>query len=583
MTLKNALRELKNRGDTVLLAEVEALEKVLNHNKAPSKPVAHRLLAHAAKLLREEKPNYTLAHTYLGAAVEAFVHERDGESVQIAASVIAELPPTGAPDAAFTAGGDYLESPEDHADFADASNETVSILANVLLNGGYIVEARKYLTAYNMSQEPQDEDNDMKVSQREALATLKANLKKKGDLVRARALEEILADLEECDEKSGEVCKSEVMEEEAKAIADEGKKAEAEKACYLMKAAEEMMKDPTADQSKAASMMKAAEDMMAKAKECAPGEEHCEASDEILEDEAEAGKEELVVEDPSHDELEAQSAAEAAARQGDIAKATACLKKAERLKATRTVAALLKKGDFELAREGLAALASEEHAAPLPEAADDEEKNAGFANEEDASHDEDSEDEEMKLPQAAQESIDSDKDEAAKAEAMFRKVRALARAGKFKAALATAKRLENLEKEVAAALKDVHSLDRKQVTASERRSLVSEGRSLLAGIHWLSLHGQKIIAEELKDEELAAEIADAMDKVDEESIEDTLDSEPMADDEYVPAEDEMAEEAPKAPAEHEEHHEEEHEEHHEEEHAEEKPAEEAQESRGHAL
>ena len=54
-----------------------------------------------------------------------------------------------------------------------------------------------------------------------------------------------------------------------------------------------------------------------------------------------------------------------------------------------------------------------------------------------------------------------------------------------------------------------------------------EGRDLLAGIHWLSLHGQKIIAEALEDDGLAAEIADAMDKVDEQSIEDTLDSEPV--------------------------------------------------------
>lgn len=563
MTLKNALRELKNRGDTVLLAEVEALEKVLNSEKAPSKPVAHRLLAHAAKLLREENPNYALAHTYLGAAVEAYVQEKEGESVQISASVVSVLPPMGAPESAFTAGGDYLEAPEDHSEFAEASQETISTLANVLLNGGYIEEARKYLTAYNMSQEPQDEDNEMKISQREALASLKAKLKKKGDLVRARALEEILADL---DEEQPKVCKSELMEDEAKAIADDAKRAEAEKACYLMKAAEEMLKDPTADQSKAASMMKAAEDMMAKAKECAPGEEPCEgAEDEELPMDADAAsKDELAVDEASAEELEAQSAAEAATKEGDIVSATKYLHKAERLRATRTIAALLKKGDFELAREGLAALASEEAAAPKPEAAEDHEKNAGMTSEDEPKH-EDAEEEDMKLPQAAQEAVDSDKDEGAMAEAMFRRIRSLARAGNFKAALATAKRLEKLEKEVARALKNVHSMDRKQVTASERLSLVKEGRSLLAGIHWLSLNGQKVIAEELADQELAAEIADAMDKVDEESIEDTLDSEPMVEDDAPLADDEMAYEP--SDEEKEEHHEEAPEEHHHEEEA----------------
>lgn len=533
MTLKDALRELKNRGDTVLLAEVEALEKVLNSGKAPSKPVAHRLLAHAAKLLREDTPNYDLAHTYLGAAVEAYVQEKEGVAVQIAASVISILPPTGAPESAFTAGGDYLEAPIDHSEFLQASQDAISTFANVLLNGGYIEEARKYLTAYNMSQEPQDEDNDMKVSQREALASLKAKLKKNGDLIKARALEEILAEL---DEELPKACKSEVMEEEAKAIADEAKRAEAEKACYLMKAAEEMLKDPAADQSKAASMMKAAEDMMAKARECAPGEEPCEGSDdEELPMDADASKEDLAIDDASAEELEAQVAAEAATRSGNIKKATALLHKAERLRATRTIAALLKKGDFELAREGLAALASEEAAAPKPEAAEDHEKNAGMTSDE-PKH-EDVEEEDMKLPQAAQEAADSYKDEGAMAEAMFRRIRSLARAGNFKAALATAKRLEKLEKEVAAALKNVHDLDRKQVTASERNSLVKEGRDLLAGIHWLSLSGQKVIAEELADQELAAEIADAMDKVDEDSIEDTLDSEPMVEDDAPMVED----------------------------------------------
>jgi hypothetical protein len=81
------------------------------------------------------------------------------------------------------------------------------------------------------------------------------------------------------------------------------------------------------------------------------------------------------------------------------------------------------------------------------------------------------------------------------------------------------------------------------VTASERRSLLTEGRDLLAGVHWLSLNGQKIMAEELGDEELAAEIADAMDQINETTIEDTLDSEPKPEAEAPAVEEiEMADE-----------------------------------------
>jgi len=554
MTLQDALRELKNRGDTVLLAEVEALEKILSEKPAIGKPVARRLLAQAAKLLREDK--YSEAHNYLGAAVEVFVSEKAGESVEVSAKVLSSLPVQGAPEAAFTSSGDLLEAPEDSADFAEAQSDTISVFANILLNGGYIEEARKYLTAYNQFQEPQEKEYLMKISQKEALASLKAKYKKQGDLVRARALDEILADLDEGEEaaEGAGLCKSEIMEEEAKAIADEGKKAEAEKACYLAKAAEEMMKDPSADQSKAASMMKAAEDMMAKAKECAVAEE---PKEEAL------ASNTLFVEAPSEEEIAAQASAEAAAKAGDIKSATEHLKKAERLKATRTVAALLKKGDFELAKEGLAAIASEEQAAPVPEAADSEPKNAGYpvGSQETANFDKDEEKKEMKLPKAAQEAIKAEKDEKFMAESLFRRVRMLARSGDMKAAFAAAKKLENLQNEVAAAVKTVKGLGRNEVTASERRSLMAEGRDLLAGIHWLSLNGQKIMAEELGDEELAAEIADAMDKIDEDAIEDTLDSEPKpeADELAAPAAEEpemsemelpAAEEAPapEAPA-----------------------------------
>lgn len=539
--LQKALRELKNRGDTALLAEVEALEEILSEKpKAPAKSVAHRLLAHAAKLLREEK--YEDAHNYLGASVEAFVKEKDGQPVEVSANVMESLPLQGAPDTAFTSGGDPVYAPEDSSDFADAQNDTVSVFANILLNGGYIDEARKYLTAYNQSQEPQDKEREMKVSQKEALASLKSKYKKQGDLVRARALDEILADLEEGDSAEGAgLCKSEIMEEEAKAIVDEGKKAEAEKACYLAKAAEEMLKDPAADQSKAAAMMKAAEEMMSKAKECSMPEVKTEASGN-----------ELYVEAPSDEELEAQNAAEAAALSGDVAKASENIKKVERLKATRTIAALLKKGDFELAKEGLAALASEEQAAPLPEAADSEPKNAGYPV--GSPEHEDEEKEEMsELPKTAKDAIKANTDEKQLAESLFRRVRSLARSGNLKAALATARKLDALQSEVAAAVKKAKGFTTKEVTASERRALLTEGRDLLAGIHWLSLSGQKIIAEELGDKDLAAEIADAMDKIDETTIEDTLDSEPKLDDEaddmgYEAADDEQDADDAEVPA-----------------------------------
>lgn len=510
MTLRDALRELKNRGETVLVAEVEALEKVLSEKPALGKPVAHRLLAHAAKLLREDR--YSEAHNYLGAAIEVFVREKSGESIEVSAKVLSTLPVQGASDAAFATSGDLLEAPTDSSDFADAQSETISGFANILLNAGYIEEARKYLTAYN--QEPQEKKDyqQMKISQKEALASLKAKYKKRGDLVRARALEEILADveLEESAEGAG-LCKSAIMEEEAKAIVDEGKKAEAEKAYYLAKAAEEMLKDPSADQMKAAAMMKAAEDLMAKAKECAVAEEPVQEAPPVPP---------LHVEAPSEEELAAQTAAEEAAKEGDVKSATAHLNKAERFKATRTIAALLRKGDFNLAREGLAALANEQDA-PKPEAADSTPTNSGYpvGSQETAK---DEEKDQMELTNKAPQQ----KDEKALAESLFRRVRFLAKSGDMKAALGAATKLEKLQNEVASALKTVKRLGRTEVTASEKGSLLTEGRELLAGIHWLNLQGQKILAEALGDEDLAAEIANAMDQISEDLIEETLDSEP---------------------------------------------------------
>ena len=499
--LKSALRELKNRGETGELAT--ALASLLATNdpkvakKQDSKTLARRFLAQAAALLkRSPLPTSALAgeaHDFIGAAIEL---NRSNRPATISSKVLKKLTTAEAPAASF-----LPEPAQDLCDscpFEDAEELQITAFANVLYNGGYIEEARRYLCAYNVlgsNENEEGDEEDMKTA-KQALIAQRANLRKKGDFARAKVLNEIIADMEDIQEPPTEEApqaaesRADVAMKSCDNIGDDQIKEEAMKAAYMMKAAEQMSQDPKADQSKAAGMLKAAEESM---KACLSAWEAAKAASAPPAGD-EGGKQTLEVEPASQEEEMAKQEASAAFQKGNIKKAKAKLAVASILEKKRLVAALLKKGDIELAMEGLKALAEEEKEAVPTEV--EENNNAGYpGDEEEVLDDEAPPVDEETVDDDAQQSLDSETpvddedkeapppdeeeveetDEKEEAQALYHETVRAVQQNKPKTAQRAVEKLEKLE---AACRKGLRIAIKRK-----KRSLIAEGKAVVAAVH----------------------------------------------------------------------------------------------------
>ena len=468
--LNEVLQRLQNRGETDLATELESLIEATASDQTSEEdriPVSRRFLAQAAHEIRQGRLD--VGHDYVGAAIEAFRTESKNETVTVPQTVLAELD-SGKLDAApsssfmFPMPDDLGQSPE----FASAEDEVVHAFANVLLSGGYTDEAKAYLTghAHQISTEG---DETMK-SDRQTLEKLQAKFKKDGNVAMAKAVNEIIADLEEGSEEM------EVKEDEAKGEGSED----------------------------------------GSGSEDAPAPE---------------AKPVLEVEPPAKEEEEAKTEASAALKTGDLKKAKACLAKAQKLERLRIVAALIKAGDMELAMEGLeedqegqGGYAAEDAPEvkpveePKAEEVPEEAKQVADADKpaEEPKAEEGSEEKPAELPPvgetpapASDEEVAASKLEAAVKQAVESKNMPRAKKG--------VETLAKLESRVVAGVK-------KAEQELKDEALASEGYSIWAKVRKAHLTAQVIVAEAEGDKETCEKAMEAMEKLDgDENLDETLD------------------------------------------------------------
>jgi hypothetical protein len=502
--LQLMLQELKNRGDSVLGEEVAAfLEATQEENPSTAIPYARRMLAQAARTLREGKTrdDVSIAHDFLGASIEVYKEEKVGDTPSIPDAVTASLGKELAPEHAFR----KVEKVtiEGDADFNNADEALVSILANLLLDAGYVEEARRYLTEYNVKNEERDATVATK-STTKTLKELQAQYRKNGDLVRARAIEEVISDLgeEEC-------------EDEAKAV--------------------DFMSD---DQEKPAEV----ED-----KGCKAGEEECE--DEAKGEE----KPVLQVEPASEEECKEKEEAQAALAKGNIKAAKKHLATASRMERMRLTAALIRIGDMELAMAGLVEAESEEELLPAeeksggyPPPAEEPAKDDEAKAEDEVNHEADEKPSEAEMGKRNDEAAEKQEDDEKEvAQAIARHVRKAVRAGNMVSAKEGLKDLAQLERAIVAGVKKAEEV-------IKDAALAKEGFDLWKEVRAMNLKAIKLVAEEEGNDEGAEKASDGLDALQEGGSEDmpeekqegdlsdSLDSEPAVDEEK-PEEDKEAE------------------------------------------
>jgi len=489
--LQRKLQELKNRGNTVLGEEVAAfIEATKSTNPSTALPYARKLLAQAAKTLRNgtTKDDFAIAHDFLGASLEVYREESAGKTPVIPDAVMASLGKELSPEHAFNRVAKV--SIVGDADFNSAPEALIAVLTNLLLDSGYVDEARRYLTEYNT----RIYERNCTVAKKSTIATttlreLQAQYRANGDLVRARAIEEVISDL---DEK----CEDEAKAEEEAPVAEE-------KAC---------------------------------------GEGECE-------EEAKGEEKPVLMVDPASDEeCKEKEEAQAALKKGDIRSAKKHLANATRMERMRLTAALIRVGDMELALAGL-----EEEELPA------EEKAGGYAAPEEAPKEEEATSEEEKVVHEADEKPTEEEmnkreeaDEKEVAMAITRHIKRAVRAGNMTSAKDGLKDLATLEREIVAGVK----------TAEETikdKALAKEGYDLWKEVRAMNLTAIKLVAEEEGDQEKVEKAADGLDALQEGGSEDmpevkedgdlsdSLDSEPVAEEdkkEETTTEEKPAEEMP---------------------------------------
>jgi hypothetical protein len=485
VVLQDLLQEITNRGDKELGQELAAFLEATTKAKSIPYSTPRKMLAQAAKKLRDGE--ISLAHDYLGAATEAYLKEKAGEIIELPKAVTASLTQELAPLHVFKE-IENITIPEESPDFDKTPQELVSAFANLLLKSGYIDEARKYLTAFNTTKE--NEEGNETMSTKQALKDLQKKYKKGGDFVRAKALEEVIADLDEETEE------------------------------------EEEVEAPKADDAEAAKKVE---------EPCDEGEP-CESENDPYNkpwpDSAnpDGGKPVLEVEAPSKDEEDAKEEAQACIVKGQIKKAKKALAKAANLERLRLTAALIKAGDMELALQGLVEAEGEED--PVQD-----EKNAGLkapVSEED--------DEEAPVDEApvhtddeapSEDEMEKRQDEAVEEEEKTEEPSEKEVASAIAKATKKALRKKDM-KTVIAGLKDLEELEKAIVAGVEKaekklkdEALAKEGYAAWKEVRAINLNTIKIVAEAEGDEDEVEKAALGLEALeDDDVLDDTLDSEP---------------------------------------------------------
>lgn len=489
VALQDLLQEITNRGDKELGQELAAfIEATTKAKSVIPYSTSRKMLAQAARLLREGE--ILQAHDFLGAATEAYLKEKAGEVIEIPNAVTASLTQELAPLHVFK-DVENVTLPEESPDFKDCSQELVSAFANLLLKSGYIDEARKYLLAFN-TQEKKEEGNETMASTKQELKDLQAKYKKGGDFVRAKALEEVIADLEE---------------EEKDKKKDDDPKVE-DKKC----------EEPPCEEK------------------VSEGEE-----DPFNKPLPEESKPVLEVEPPSDEEEKAKEEAQACIAKGQIKKAKKALAKAANLERLRLTAALIKLGDMELALAGLVEAEGEtptedpvqdEKGAGLnPPKEDDEEKSDDAPVDDDApEHSDDEKPSEDEMEKRQDEAV---KDEEQKEEPSEKEVASAI-------AKATKKALRKKDmKTVVAGLKDLEQLEKAIVAGVETaekklkdETLAKEGYEMWKEVRAINLNTIKVVAEAEGDKDEVEKAALGLEALedDDDVLDSTLDSEPETDD-----------------------------------------------------
>jgi len=495
--LRRELQRLKNSGDTVLATELSSL--LGDDDSGEMSEVSRRLLAQAAKEIQAGKVDK--GHVALGAAIEAWRKEQDGEDLELPPEVTERLEAQTdlAPENAFD-----IPLPEltgDSPEFTQTAEGVISGFANLLISAGYLEEAKTYLSAYTKA-------GEARAMKKDVLTRMKAKYRRAGNHKMVASITRVLADGCEVPVDLGAESKASKMMQDAKGL-DEGPKEQAMQAASMMKAAEDMMASPDGDVEEAMKMMHSAEEMYSQAaKACGTNG----GKDQPME------KEVLEMEGPGAEELEAMQRAEAAVKQGNKVRAKKYLQKASKLERMRLVAALIKKGDMALAMEGLeeeepgsegqggyAYEEGEGEEAPAPAPEPESEMPEDAQNEVKISD---------RLPPEEEGAHDdvSDQPEDEEAQELKEKVESAAKKKKMKLAAHSLSKLEKLEKEIRAGVK----------TAEEKikdKALAKEGFEVWKKVQKIKLEAQLIMAEEMEDEDKLAEALEGMDKLDAEDAE----------------------------------------------------------------
>ena len=478
--LQKMLQELKNRGNTVLGDEVAAfLDATQDKNPSTAIPNARKMLAQAAKTLREGRTrnDVTIAHDFLGASVEVFKEEKAGEQPSIPDAVTAALGRELAPEHAFKK-VEKVTVEGDSPDFNNASEELVTILANLLLDGGYIEEARRYLTEYNLMTEERNTTVATK-STKQTLKDLQSQYRKNGDLVRARALEEVISDLdtdEALDDKEAKGDDVLTTEKVPFAKKEEG------------------------------------------------GESECEDESKGKKDD---DKPVLQVDPASDEECKEKEEAQAALAKGNIKKAKKHLANAANMERMRLTAALIRHGDMELAMAGLVEAEGDKaddvpadekgggYKQPVEDDKDAKDDEADGCDDKGVEHDADEKPSEAEMDKRdadAKEAESSEphspykdvEDEQKVAAAIARHVRQSVKAGKLDAAKDGLKDLEKLEQALVAGVKRAEE-------EMKDAALAKEGYDVWRKVRAMNLRAIKVVAEEEGDDEKADKASDGLD------------------------------------------------------------------------
>jgi len=465
--LQSELLKLKSIGERSLVSEIEALMEATAKKDVP---LSHKFLALAAHEINQG--NCSVAHDCIGSAIEARQMEDSGEEIELTAAFKTRLD-----EIEVTANENAMHYPvpevgDDEPSYEQASPETITSFADLLVHAGYAEQAKKYVETFNSLEVETTATSDegesvLSIDRKKALKELRAGFKKSGDLAMVKAADEMLEALEEeaVEEKPAEGC----GEEEKK---EEGDKATAEEAVE------------TKPEEEVSAMGTKAEETTA--------------------------KKTLIVEPASQREDRLKAVAARASEKGDVKKARAALAEARSLERMRIVAALIKAGDSDLAMEGLKEEESEGQGGFSMNATDHEETQDAIKEVEETSVETEMPEEEAVVEEPTKEpEMPEEASEPEQAKELAAKVQAAVKRNKMKEAVAAFGKLTKMEDEIVAAIKEVR--------AAKDEVLAKEGFDTWRAVAKFRLKAEAIIAEGEGEEDIQELALEGMEDLEDEA------------------------------------------------------------------